>query len=462
VPFSAVVASFTDDNLLAPVTDFQATIQWGAGQTSAGLIVPNHQGGYDVRGTHSYPTGGTYSPAGGDSLHVTITDVGGSQVAADSTAIVAIPTNLTITPSLNTSVYGQGVLFKVVVGAQAPATGTPTGTVQLQIDGANFGTPVSLTNGAAQISTAALLAGTHSITTVYTSDSSKFLGSTATTPVSLVVSPAPLTITADSKSMVYGGSLPTLTASYSGFVNGDTVASLTTAPTLSTAATAGSHVGGYAITASGAAAANYTITYVGGTLSVTPAPLTITANNQTMVYGGTLPTLTASYAGFVNGDGPASLTTLPTLSTTAAGSSPPGTYAIMAAGAADPDYLITYVSGTLTVSPGADVSGQVKVTASGLVYNRATGLFGGTITLTNTGPTALTGRLMVLLTGLPAGVTLANASGYTADGTPFLLVSLPNNSLAPGSSITFSVQFYNPSRLLFSYGISTYLENPQP
>ena len=53
----------------------------------------------------------------------------------------------------------------------------------------------------------------------------------------------PLTITADNQSAVYGATLPTLTASYSGFVNGDTSASLTTAPTLSTTATAASHVG---------------------------------------------------------------------------------------------------------------------------------------------------------------------------------------------------------------------------
>jgi hypothetical protein len=102
----------------------------------------------------------------------------------------------------------------------------------------------------------------------------------------------------------------------------------------------------------------------------------------------------------------------------------------------------------------------VKATSSGLVYNRATGLFGGTITLTNTGTTALTGRLMVLLTGLPTGVTLANASGYTAAGTPYLLVNLPNNTLAPGSSITFGVQFRNPSKVSFGYSVTTYLEAP--
>ena len=101
----------------------------------------------------------------------------------------------------------------------------------------------------------------------------------------------------------------TLTASYTGFVNGDSYASLMTQPTLTTTATAGSHVAGnpYTITASGAADSDYSITYVAGSLTVTTAPLTITANNQTKVYGADLPTLTASYSGFVNGDTAASL-----------------------------------------------------------------------------------------------------------------------------------------------------------
>src|SRR5207302_2042160 len=118
---------------------------------------------------------------------------------------------------------------------------------------------------------------------------------------------------ADNQTKPYGAPLPALTVSYTGLVNGDTPASLTTPPTLSTTATAASHVAGspYAITASGATNSDYTISYVAGNLSVTPVPLAITADNKSMVYGSTLPGLTASYAGFVNGDTFDSLTTLP-------------------------------------------------------------------------------------------------------------------------------------------------------
>ena len=86
--------------------------------------------------------------------------------------------------------------------------------------------------------------------------------------------------------------MPSLTAIYTGFVNGDTMASLSTMPTLTTTATAASHVGSspYAITASGAVSSDYTILYVAGSIRVTvsPAPLTITAANKTKVYGARL------------------------------------------------------------------------------------------------------------------------------------------------------------------------------
>ena len=78
-------------------------------------------------------------------------------------------------------------------------------------------------------------------------------------------------------------------------------------------------------------------------------PLTITANSLTSVYGATLPTLTASYSGFVNGDSVGSLTPAASLSTTATSSSTLGTYPITASGAVDANYNITYTAGTLTV-----------------------------------------------------------------------------------------------------------------
>src|SRR5207237_4803384 len=96
----------------------------------------------------------------------------------------------------------------------------------------------------------------------------------------LTVTPAGLTVTADDQTRAYGAANPALTVRYSGFVNGDTAASLTTPPSVTTAATTASAVGSYPIAVSGAVSANYTNRHVGGTLTVTPAVLTVSAHEQ--------------------------------------------------------------------------------------------------------------------------------------------------------------------------------------
>ena len=73
-----------------------------------------------------------------------------------------------------------------------------------------------------------------------------------------------------------------------------------------------------------------------------------------------MPPLTVSYGGFVNGDTSASLTTPPTVTTTATATSPAGRYAITAAGAADPDYAISYVPGVLAVVSTGPIVTQVQ------------------------------------------------------------------------------------------------------
>ncbi len=85
--------------------------------------------------------------------------------------------------------------------------------------------------------------------------------------------------------------------------------------------------------------------------TVTPAPLTITADDKSKALGEANPVLTVTYSGFVNSDGPAQLTTQPAITTTALTTSPAGQYPITAAGATDPNYTITYVPGVLTVNP---------------------------------------------------------------------------------------------------------------
>ncbi len=84
-----------------------------------------------------------------------------------------------------------------------------------------------------------------------------------------------LTVQANNVSTVYGFGLPALTYTISGFVNGDSPASLAPPPVLHTAASSSSPPGTYAITVAGASSPNYTITYVPATLTVLLAPATV-------------------------------------------------------------------------------------------------------------------------------------------------------------------------------------------
>lgn len=169
----------------------------------------------------------------------------------------------------------------------------------------------------------------------------------------LTVNKAALTITANNVSKVYGTANPTLGITYGGFVNGDTNTALTVQPVVATTSVTASPVGTYPVTASGAVSSNYTISYIAGTLTVTPATLTITAGNTTKVYGTVNPSFSVTYSGFVNGDTNASLSTQPAITSTAVPGSSVGTYPITPSGAVSANYTINYVSGTLTVSKAA-------------------------------------------------------------------------------------------------------------
>ena len=177
----------------------------------------------------------------------------------------------------------------------------------------------------------------------------------------LTVGQATLTVSADNQSRIYGATNPVLTASYSGFLNGDTAGVLSGSPALNTPAETNSPVGTYAITIGQGtlSATNYGFSFTNGALAVSQATLTVSADNQSRIYGVTNPVLTASYSGFLNGDTAGVLSGSPALNTPAETNSPVGTYAITVAQGtlSATNYGFSFTNGVLTVGQaGTSVS----------------------------------------------------------------------------------------------------------
>ena len=211
-------------------------------------------------------------------------------------------------------------------------------------------------------------------------------------PGSVTVNPATLKVTASDATTTYG-TAPTITPTYSGFVNGDTATSLTTKPTCASTDTGSGQVGTkYNSSCSGAVDQDYTISYVTGSVTVNPAALTVTASSPTFTYWGTVPAITASYSGFENGDTSSSLSTPPACSTTATSSSAVGSYPSTCSGAADSNYTVTYVAGSVTIAqatPTVTATGQSgQSTGPVIISVSVTGPAGaavptGTVTVTD-------------------------------------------------------------------------------
>jgi len=172
---------------------------------------------------------------------------------------------------------------------------------------------------------------------------------TGTATVTATAKPT-LTITASSGTMVYGGTPPTITPSYSGLTGGATGprhrppaprpprARARWAPILQLQRRGRSQLH------------DRLCEWLG---QRDPAALTVTANNQFKTYGSANPTLTDTITGFVNGDTLSVVTGAASLSTTATASSPVGSYPITAAlgTLSAANYSFIFVNGTLSVTP---------------------------------------------------------------------------------------------------------------
>ena len=94
------------------------------------------------------------------------------------------------------------------------------------------------------------------------------LDSTAVDPIAVTIAKAELTATADNKAIIFGELAPQFTVTYAGWQGDDDASVLTGEIAYTTPYVRGNNVGEYTIKPSGVDAANYTITFVDGTLTV--------------------------------------------------------------------------------------------------------------------------------------------------------------------------------------------------
>ncbi|TIX50934.1 beta strand repeat-containing protein [Alteraurantiacibacter aquimixticola] len=245
----------------------------------------------------------------------------------------------------------------------------------------------------------------------------------------LTIDPRAITVTADAQSRIYGDANPALTYTVGGqgLVGGDTLSGA-----LATAATVTSNVGTYGITQGTlAASSNYTLTYVGADLTVTPRALSVvyTADAANRIYGDANPALTGSFSatGLVNGNtlsGTAIWTTLADLT------SDVGSYGVTGSGlSASSNYTLN-----ASQAPGNASALIVTPRALDVVYTAdALSRIYGDANPVLTGSVAATG----LVNGdtLSGTVSWASVAGVTSDIGSY---AVTGSGLSAGSNYTLN------------------------
>ena len=251
----------------------------------------------------------------------------------------------------------------------------------------------------------------------------------------------PLTITADNQAMVYGTALPAFTVTPTGLISPDTLESLGFVQVCTTTATSTSPVGTYPIDCSASTlnAPKYAVTYLAGTLQITPAGASVTPNAAGKTYGQADPGLTGVLTGFVPADGV-------TATYTRTAGETVGSYTITATLAPPTvlsNYTITYNTANFTITPAPasvtpNAATKVVGTPDPVLTGTLTGFLpadGVTATYTRT-PGETVGTYTISATLAPT----AALSNYTITSNTAAFTITPSGpvlGLSP-ASLTFS------------------------
>jgi MBG domain (YGX type) len=305
----------------------------------------------------------------------------------------------TFTGTANYNNIAATTITDCIAKANATFTVTPYTCPTTTYTGLTHTATVSTITGVngetgATVGTVSVIDTRHTNVGIYTGDPWTFTGTAnyndTSGTVDDCIAKAHLTVTADDKSRGYGAANPTFTATISGFVNGETIAAVSGSATFSgtgPSSTATTSVGNYVITpaAGTLSATNYDFTsFADGTLTITKAHLTVTADEKSRAYGAANPTFTATFSGFVNGDLPGVVSGSATFSGTG-----PSSTATTSVG----NYVITPAAGTLSATNydfTSFIDGTLQITKAHLTVtaddkSRAYGAANPTFTATFSG-----------------------------------------------------------------------------
>ena len=413
------------DNL---ITAGSFTVMGGATRNSLARLTS--AGGLDATFAPSAngPVAAIYSSPSGTQITVGggFTSIGGVARSYVARLINDNTTTTTTTISAPLSTYGTGTVTVTVTGS----SGTPTsGTVTLVSSGPTTTWTKSLSgSNIALFPVPTVIAGDHALSATY-GGTSTYAASSATGV--LTVTKAILTVTANSVSRQYLSSNPTFTATYTGFVNNETVSVLSGTPLLTTTATLSSPIGTYPISAATGSltAANYSFGFVDGLLTVTPTLTTtsVVSSSPTSSFGNSVTFIATVVGNGATGtvtfkDGGATLGAPVALSggTAAYGTSllSAGTHTITAVYSGDASF------GTSTSSPITQTVNKASTTTNA-VSSLPTAAYGSSVTFTAT---------VTSSGGIPAG-NVTFMDGATTLGSGTLSGGSPNTATFTTSAL---------------------------
>jgi sugar lactone lactonase YvrE len=417
-------------NLTAPITPSDTHFTIGDSTTCGTTIIAGS----------TCNLGFLFTPTADGPLSATSTLVSNSynspqQLHLNGTGKLMEPLQFTLPPQ--TEIYGQPFPETVLVSNGDPApTGTVTFSLGKQILCTLTATLTPTTTCNAPNS--GLPVGTYTVTFSYTGDTNY---SSATGTVILTVTPAPLTVTVNNATHLYGAVNPTFTGTLAGVIPGDSVL-----VSYSSVATATSSVGTYPIAATltpvgSTTLSNYIVTNTPGTLTVAPAIVTVTGNSFTRSYGTANPAFTSVVNGLLGSD-----TVSVSFSTTAVTNSPVGAYPIVVAvSEASSNYTVVIVNGTLTVTQNLS-SLVINVNSAARVYGAPNPNFTGTVNGVIPGDNVVVTFSTPATPTSPAGnyAIGANVSGTSASN---YIASIHPGTLAvtPASTVTTIVSSASPA-----------------